>query len=114
MRDRRFEFRVDGEDQVAFRWEDHLGRKHEGTALLADISPSGASVQVDHAVRIGTKFFLGYQDQELSGKVSHCAQYGSGYRIGIRFQTGSAWSPRRPRAAVEAVQLDSSSDEAGK
>ena len=80
---------------MAFCWEDQLGRKHQGAAQLANISPSGASVEVQSPVRIGTKLLLDYQNQELCGKVKYCVLQRSGYRLGIEFQDGNRWSPRR-------------------
>ncbi len=80
---------------MAFCWEDQLGQKHQGAARLANISPSGAAVEVQHPVRIGTTLFLGYQNQELSGEVKYCVSLGSGYRLGIKFQAGNRRSPSR-------------------
>ena len=95
MNDRRFDLRVPVADTVMLSWTDQNGQKRDVPADLADISQSGASVRAQHPVKLGTKLTLGYQDQEFAGKVMRCAAGTSGYNLGIEFEAGFRWSPRR-------------------
>jgi len=94
MNDRRFDVRVPVADTVLLSWTDQTGQKQQGPADLADISRSGASVRNQHPVKVGTILSLGYQDQELVGRVTHCMASASGYVLGIEFEDGYRWKPR--------------------
>ena len=94
MNDRRFDLRAHREDPVSLRWTDHTGEILQGSAYLADISRSGASIRAQHPVKVGTILSLGYQDKEFAGKVTHCASGASGYVLGVEFDDGYRWSPR--------------------
>ena len=98
MNDRRFDVRVPVADTVSLSWTDQAGQKQHIPADLADISRSGVSVRSQRAVRVGVALFLGYQDQKLAGKVTHCVSAASGYLLGIEFEDGYQWSPRTPTA----------------
>jgi hypothetical protein len=54
MTERRAERRIMCADMVDVQWKDDTGRKNTSTALLEDISPSGACVQLDMPVPLGT------------------------------------------------------------
>ena len=95
MNDRRFDVRVPVADTVLLSWTDPAGEKQDGAADLADISRSGASVRTQHPVKVGTTISLGYQDQELIGKVRSCLSGSTGYVLGIEFEDGYRWKPRR-------------------
>jgi hypothetical protein len=94
MNDRRFDVRVPVADTVLLSWTDQTGQKQQGPADLADISRSGASVRTQHPVKVGTKLSVGYQDQELVGKVRSCVSGPTGYVVGIEFEDGYRWKPR--------------------
>jgi hypothetical protein len=94
MIDRRFDVRVPVADTVLLSWTDQTGQKQDVPADMADISRSGASVRAQHPVKIGTKLSLGYQDQELVGKVRSCVSGPTGYVLGIEFEDGYRWKPR--------------------
>ena len=94
MNDRRFDVRVPVADTVLLSWNDQAGQKQDGPAEMADISRSGASVRTQHPVKVGTKISLGYQDQELIGKVRSCVSRPTGYLVGIEFEDGYRWKPR--------------------
>ena len=94
MIDRRFDLRMPVADTVSLRWTDQTGQEQQGTADLADISRSGASVRTQHPVIVGTKLSLGYQEQEFAGKVRGCVSGPTGYILGIEFADGHRWKPR--------------------
>ena len=94
MNDRRFDVRVPVADTVLLSWKDQPGQKQDGPADMADISRSGASVRTRHPMKIGTTLSVGYQDQELIGKVRSCISGPTGYVLGIEFEDGYRWKPR--------------------
>ena len=94
MIDRRFDIRVPVADTVLLSWKDPAGQEQHRPADMADISRSGASVRTQHPVKVGTRLLLGYQDQELVGKVRSCVSGPTGYAVGIEFEDGYRWKPR--------------------
>ena len=94
MIDRRFDVRVPIADTVLLSWTDQAGQEQQRPADMADISRSGASVRTQHPVKVGTKISLGYQDQELVGKLRSCVSGPTGYILGIEFEDGYRWKPR--------------------
>lgn len=94
MIDRRFDIRIPVGDTVTLSWTDQTGQRHQGSADMADISRSGASLRSKHPVKIGTMLSLGHKNQELSGKVTHCVSNSPGYLLGIEFEDVYRWSTR--------------------
>ena len=94
MGDRRFELRVPRADPVDLRWEDQAGEPQHAVAQLANISPSGASVQSERPLKLGSTLSLGYQNKVFVSTVKHCVKQGAVYLLGIEFQPGNRWSPR--------------------
>lgn len=68
MLDRRIEPRLLCADLVDVKWKDQTGRTRRSVANLEDISLSGACLQVDRPVPLGTNFRIGYPSGELVGK----------------------------------------------
>jgi c-di-GMP-binding flagellar brake protein YcgR len=95
MIDRRFDLRVPVAETVFLAWTDQTGQAQQGPAHLADISASGASVRFERPVKLGTTVSLDYQDQTFAGKVKNCVASESAYLLGIEFEAGYRWSPRR-------------------
>jgi hypothetical protein len=93
MIDRRIETRMLCADLVDFRWKDANGRKKRGVANLEDISVSGACLQVDRPVPLGTTIQITSPTGELSGVVKYCVFRDIGYFLGIEFDAGVRWSP---------------------
>jgi hypothetical protein len=82
-------------DLVDIRWRDQSGRLRRGVANLEDISVSGACLQLDRPVALGTAFQIGYPNGELTGKVKYCVFREIGYFLGVEFDPGSLWTERR-------------------
>jgi hypothetical protein len=111
-------------DLVDVQWKDQTGRTRRGVANLEDISLSGACLQVDRPVPLGTIFRISYPNGELMGIVKYCVFREIGYFLGIEFEPGSRWSQRHfkpqhlldPRRLVSRVtnrlKADSSADPA--
>jgi len=92
MLDRRIETRMLCADLVDFLWKDAHGRKKRGVANLEDISLSGACLQVDRAVPLGTTIHINYPAGELKGVVKYCVFRDIGYFLGVEFEAGMRWS----------------------
>jgi PilZ domain len=94
-------------DLVEIQWKDKTGRKRRGVANLEDISISGACLQVDSPVPIGTTLRIRYPSGELQGRVCYCTYREIGYYLGIEFEPGCRWSMKqfRPQHLLDPRQL---------
>ena len=94
-------------DLVDIQWKDPNGRMRRGVANLEDISLSGACLQVDRPVPLGTALHISYPSGELSGKVKYCVFREIGYFLGIEFSEGCRWSQRnfRPQHLLDPRRL---------
>jgi hypothetical protein len=95
MIDRRFDVRIPVADAVSVRWADPTGQRQQVSLELADISRSGASIRAQHPMKVGSMLSLDYQEQELVGTVRSCIVGPTGYVLGIEFEDGYRWKPRR-------------------
>jgi len=107
MMDRRIEPRMLCADLVDVKWRDPSGRTRRGVANLEDISLSGACLQVDRPVPLGTPFRISYPSGELVGVVKYCVFREIGYFLGVEFEVGSRWSQRhfRPQHLLDPRRL---------
>jgi hypothetical protein len=107
MMDRRIEPRMLCADLVDVQWRDQVGRTRRGVANLEDISLSGACLQVERPIPLGTTFHISYPNGELMGKVKYCVFREIGYFLGIEFEPGSRWSQRqfRPQHLLDTRKL---------
>jgi hypothetical protein len=92
MMERRVETRMLCADLVDFHWKDANGRKRRGVANLEDISVSGACLQVDRPISLGTPVHVSYPKGELAGVVKYCVFREIGYFLGVEFNQDSRWS----------------------
>jgi len=67
----------------------------EAIANLEDISPSGACVQLEKAVRLGADIEIVCSTCRFKGKVRNCRYAGDGYDVGVAFDHPRAWDPSR-------------------
>ena len=110
MLNRRIEPRMLCADLVDIHWRDQNGRLRRGVANLEDISLSGACIQVERPVSLGSTVNITHTNGELAGKVKYCVFREIGYFLGIEFDPGSRWSQREfkpqhlldPRSLVTA------------
>jgi hypothetical protein len=107
MLDRRIETRMLCADLVDFQWKDANGRKRRGVANLEDISLSGACLQVDRPVPLGSPIHISYPSGELKGVVKYCVFRDIGYFLGIEFEEGVRWSQSsyRPQHLLDPRRL---------
>ena len=93
-------------DMVNVQWSEH-GTEQKCTALLEDISISGACLQLDSPIKLGTHLDIAYHNGHLAGSVCYCFFREIGYWIGVRFSPKSKWSRRefRPRHLLDLKKL---------
>src|SRR6267378_2978302 len=82
-------------DLVEIRWKDKTGRGRKATAILEDISASGACVQLDGPIPQNTVVKICHPKGQLQGAVRYCVYRDIGYFIGLQFEAGSKWSRRQ-------------------
>src|SRR5438067_2273586 len=79
MDERRADARMLCADMVMIGWNDAAGRPHEDTALLEDIAPHGACLQVDLALPLDTEIIMEHPKARMRGTVRYCVYREIGY-----------------------------------
>jgi hypothetical protein len=107
MQDRRSEVRMLCADVVEACWTDPDGQTHRANALLEDISPSGACLQLETAVPLGVTLNWCCSQHEFLGKVRYCVYREIGYFVGVEFDPSSKWSKKEytPQHLLDLQQL---------
>jgi hypothetical protein len=102
MKERRAEPRLWCSDLIQVRLE-----SGELTANLEDISPSGACLQFEQPVPVGTCLSLTLGRHMFRGRVAHCTHHEIGYFVGVRFDAGQKWSREiyAPRHLLDPAQV---------
>jgi len=92
MEEKRLEGRFLCADLVRLDWltgEDNLRSEQ---ALLEDISPQGACVQLEEPVALGSIVMLKVGTAPFYGHVCYCTFRDGSYFIGLRFSDHTKWS----------------------
>ncbi len=107
MLDRRVETRMLCADLVDLQWRDPSGRTRRTVANLEDISLSGACIQLDKPIPLGTKVRMTYPKGELQGFIRYCVFREIGYFLGVEFEDNCRWSMRqfRPQHMLDPRRL---------
>ncbi len=107
MMDRRVDHRLLCADLVDVQWKDVTGRLRRGVANLEDISISGACLQVDRPIPLGTTYKISYPNGLLAGTVKYCVFREIGYFLGVEFDPGTRWSRNdfRPQHLLDPRRL---------
>ncbi len=79
-------------DMVEVRWEDQQKQPRRVLALLEDISPSGACLQLENAVPLGTEVHWDCPKQSFAGLVRYCVYQEIGFFVGVEFPASCRWS----------------------
>src|SRR5579862_43030 len=94
MQERRLEARMLCADMVEAAWVVPEGSSQRGSALLEDISPSGACLQFESPIPLGAQLTWTCRGQEFAGLVQYCIFREIGYFVGVKFDAASKWSRR--------------------
>jgi hypothetical protein len=94
-------------DMVEVQWADQAGQHQQTTALLDDIAPSGACLNLDNPLPVGTPVVIRYRKGRLEGSVCYCFFQDIGYYIGVQFKPHTKWSPKqyRPKYLLDLEKL---------
>lgn len=96
MREKRSEQRYMCADLVkVVAYDEGLPQQEGAIANLEDISPSGACVQLEAAIREGTDIEIICSACRLRGRVRYCRFVTIGYDVGISFDERESWSRQR-------------------
>ncbi|MCC6861796.1 MAG: PilZ domain-containing protein [Bryobacterales bacterium] len=107
MAERRLEPRLMCADLVEIFWRDQAGRSRKATAILEDISLSGACLQLDGPVPLKSAVRIHHPRSKFQGTVRYCVYREIGYFLGIEFGPGCRWSRSRfrPQHLLDLRQL---------
>jgi hypothetical protein len=92
MQDRRAEGRMLCADMIHVQWNLRNECRQSATAILEDISPSGACLQLELEVPVGSKISWRSSNHRFSGRVRYCVYREIGYYVGVEFEDDSKWS----------------------
>jgi hypothetical protein len=94
-------------DMVEVRWKTGSGKARSATALLEDISASGACLQLETALAPGTEICWECPSRHFAGRVRYCEYREIGYFVGVEFAQGTKWSKRafRPQHLLDLRRL---------
>ena len=79
-------------DLVDLQWKDKSRRTRRAVANLEDISVSGACLQVERPIPLGTSIRVTHPKGELICRVKYCVFREIGYFLGVEFEDGSKWA----------------------
>jgi len=88
-RERRFEPRHSANEPVEISWLDQNGAVETARGLLRDLSRSGARIQVDRAIRVGTALQITVREYKLSARVLYCVRTPSDFLLGVELDPDS-------------------------
>jgi hypothetical protein len=92
MQERRVEPRFLCADLVNVQWRDPSGKRRRCTAVLEDISPSGACLQFERAMPLEVRLEIRHARGSLEGIVKYCVFRDIGYFVGMQFNPAHGWS----------------------
>ena len=107
MDDRRMENRLLCADMVEVHWKDRSGRQRGTTAILEDICPSGACLQVEEPVPLGVEMRWAQSKQVFQGYARYCVYREIGYFVGVEFDASFKWSKKtfKPQHLLDPLTL---------
>jgi len=94
-------------DVVEAWWTDPQGETQRTSALLEDISASGACLQLEAAVPLGVNLHWTANRKEFVGEVRYSVYREIGYFVGVEFDPRSKWSKRayKPQHLLDLERL---------
>ena len=94
-------------DMVEVQWKEDSGQMCTSTALLEDLSPSGACLQMDSPLALDKSLVIGYRKGRLQGSVCYCFFEDIGYWVGVQFTARTKWSRKnfRPKHLLDPRKL---------
>lgn len=105
--ERRWERRLLCADLVRIEWTDLMNESWGTTAILEDISRTGACLQTDIPLPVEAPVRIRHGRKTLEGTVSYCAYHDIGYFAGITFAAKQGWSRKvfLPKHLIDLTDL---------
>ncbi|MBN2337462.1 MAG: hypothetical protein JXP48_02885 [Acidobacteria bacterium] len=82
-------------DLVKVQWENNSGSLQSEWAILSDISPSGACLEVEIPIEPETVVGLQFASEQCRARAKYCRFDKVNYLLGVEFENGYRWSRRR-------------------
>ena len=82
-------------DLVKIQWAPESGPTRSEWAILEDISPSGACLEVEAYILPDTIVSLQFATDQCQARVKYCRFDQVKYLLGVHFEQGYRWSRRR-------------------
>ncbi len=107
MQERRLNIRMICADLLQVGFGDENGNIVWSAAILEDLSPSGACIQFECHVPVGSRVAIAHPKGELRGVVKYCTFWEIGYYVGLQFDEGCEWSSEHflPENRLDLEQL---------
>jgi len=95
MKQKRLENRDLCADLVKMTWTPNLEQSNKDWAILEDISPSGACLEIDEPIPVDTVVELEFGEDRCRAIVRYCNYDKTNYLLGVEFESGYSWSSSR-------------------
>lgn len=95
VKQKRFENRDLCADLVKVVWKPNLMMPCMDWAILGDISPSGACLEIDEPISVDTIVDLEFGGERCQAIVRYCKYDMVNYLLGVEFEEGYRWSSNR-------------------
>jgi hypothetical protein len=82
-------------DLVKVQWKPESGNTQSEWAILEDISPSGACLEIEKPIAPGTVVALQFATDHCQASVKYCRFDEVKYLLGVQFEQGYRWSRRK-------------------
>lgn len=82
-------------DLVKVRWKTESGSHQTEWAILGDISPSGACLEIEEPIPPGTIVSLEFASERCQARTKYCKFDKVNYLLGVQFEQGYKWSRSR-------------------
>ncbi len=108
MTEKRCEIRSLCADIVKLEWKDKAGWMRTAPAVLEDISPRGACLQVEFPVPVNVEAWIRHgENWVVPCRTAYCVYREIGYFTGVEFSPGIRWSRRafRPGHLLDLAEL---------
>ena len=94
-------------DMVEVHWRDRSGHQQGTTAILEDISASGACLQVEEPIPLAVEVRWAQSRQVFQGYARYCVYREIGYFVGVEFDPSFKWSKKafKPQHLLDLQSL---------
>jgi hypothetical protein len=82
-------------DLVKVQWKPESGFARSEWAILEDISPSGACLEIEAPIPPDTIVSLQFETDRCQARVKYCKFEKSNCLLGVEFEEGYRWSRRK-------------------